>query len=260
MSVTIPIIGDSRSESAASAWRAFDCIYCITLADRIDRRRQAEAEFGRVGLAGKVQFHVAQRHPTCSERGIFESHIACLRAGLAAGGAGGSRIVVFEDDIIFRRFSTRKLERAVDFLEACDDWRLLFFGCFAFSSRPTRFDSVLKIKYRCTAHGYVVSRAAAEELIATPWTGVPYDMVLRDVARDRAFAIYPAFAYQSGASTDNRNLLRLDRRRRLIGGMQRLQRWNEFSSRRIVPLVVIHVVIALLLVLLLLWHYGALGR
>jgi GR25 family glycosyltransferase involved in LPS biosynthesis len=248
------------SDAQPTPWRAFPVIYCITLSDRPDRRRQAEAEFQRVGLDAHVEFHVAQRHPTDSEQGIYESHLACLRAGLAAGGAGASRIVVFEDDIIFRHYSAYRLAQAAKFMDSTPDWRLFFFGCFVDSSRPTQFDSVLKIRYRCTAHGYVINRRAAESLVALPWRGTAFDMVLRDICGDGAYTVYPAFAYQSGASTDNSNLRRLDRTRRLIGGMQRLQRWNEFSTRRLIPLIVIHVIIAMLLILLALRHYGVLGR
>ena len=238
---------------ASDPWLAFDRIYCISLAERTDRYQAAKEQFRRVGLGDRVEFHIVNKHPTDTERGIFESHIACLRAGLDAG---AKRIAVFEDDILFHRFSARRLQQAASFMRGNPDWRLFFFGCFVNSSRKTSFPSVVKVRYRSTSHGYVVSQNMAAELVATEWRGVPYDVVLRDIGKDQVYAIYPAFAFQSGASTDNEKLVQLDRFRRLIGGMRRLQRWNEFSSRRLVPLIVAHVVIALLLILLVAHHYA----
>jgi GR25 family glycosyltransferase involved in LPS biosynthesis len=310
------------NSDSTDPWAAFDRIYCISLAGRNDRREQARAEFHRVGLGDRVEFKIVEKHPTNSEQGIFESHLQCLRDGLAAG---AKRIVVFEDDVVFRRFSPARLQDAVKFLESTADWRFFFLGCFVSSSRKTSCASVLKVRYRCLAHAYAVNRHVAEELVglrseiggvfstpspctqgegrgggslrvneigdlspvanshphpnpppeyrergqeiawqtisaATLWRGVPYDMLLKEKCGDGAYAIYPAIAFQSNAATDNDNLRSLDRTRRLLGGLGRLQRWNEFSHRRFVPLVVAHAIIVILLVLLVLHYYRVTGR
>ena len=234
-------------------WQAFDRIYCISLAQRPDRYQSARCQFQRVGLADRVEFVIVDKHPTDSERGIFESHLACLRAGLAAH---ANRIVVFEDDILIRRFSPQRLRRAAHFMDCNPDWRLFFFGCFVNSSRKTPFPSVVKVSYRCTAHGYVVCREFAEKLVNIPWQGIPYDNLLRATAGDRVYAIYPAFAFQNASSTDNDNLRGVDRARRIFGGFRLLQQWNEFSARRIVPIIAAHVVLLLLIILIALLHRG----
>jgi GR25 family glycosyltransferase involved in LPS biosynthesis len=128
------------------AWGAFDRVYCISLKDRTDRREAAKREFARVGLLDRVEFVIVDRHPTDSEQGIFESHMSCVRAGLAAG---AQRILIFEDDVVFRRFSPTVLARAVDFMKSNGDWGLFSLGCFVNSSKKTSFRSVLRMRYRC---------------------------------------------------------------------------------------------------------------
>lgn len=237
----------------ADPWSSFERIYCISLAQRPDRYKSAAAEFARIGLEGRVEFVIVDKHLTNTEQGIFESHLACLRAGLAAG---AEKIVVFEDDVVFTRFSPERLRRAAAFMDAEPNWRLFFFGCFVNSSKKTAYPSVVKIGYRCLAHGYVVSRQFAQQLVATPYRGISYDDHLRSMGDDGVYAIYPAFAYQSAASTDNDKLKRVDRNRRLVGGLRRLQHWNEFSTRRIVPIIAIHAaIIAAILFLLIARHH-----
>ena len=236
---------------------AFDRIYCISLTNRPDRCQTARAEFQRVGLGDLVEVTLVDKHPSNSEWGIFESHMACLRAGLAAG---AERILIFEDDILFSRFSPERLRRAVRFMESNNDWQLFFFGCFVNSSRKTRFRSVVKVCFRCCAHGYVVSRQFAQKLVEIPWQNVPYDDLLRSLDADGVYAIYPGFAFQSASATDNDNLRGVDRARRLFGGLQRLQQWNEFSTRRFVPLIVGHIVVIFIVAMILLHHHGSLWR
>ena len=248
LSTLHPQPGRQKSAASTNPWDSFPRIYCISLAQRPDRLQSAKTQFARIGLADKVEYIIVDKHPTDSEHGIFESHIACLRAGLAAG---ADKIVVFEDDVVFDRFSAHRLASAAAFMDADTDWRLFFFGCFVNSSRKTAYRSVVKIAYRCLAHGYVISRKFAQQLVEVPYNGISYDDHLRSLGNDGVYAIYPAFAFQSGASTDNDALKRVDRNRRLGGGLRKLQHWNEFANRRLVPLIAAHVVIAIALLLFL---------
>jgi len=237
----------------ARHWRALDRIYCISLSNRPDRIQHARLQFQRVGLANLVEFVVVDKHPTNSELGIFQSHMGCLRAGLDAG---AQQIAIFEDDILFKRFSPDRLKRALRFMESGEDWQLLFFGCFVNSSRKTDYRSVVKVTFRCCAHGYVINRPFAEQVVAMPWQNVPYDDMIRSLKPRNVYAVYPAFAYQSNSATDNDNRLGVDRARRIFGGLHRLQHWNEFSTRRMIPLILAHVALFFILVLILLLHYG----
>jgi len=234
---------------SGTGWEAFDRIYCITLADRLDRRQSARSEFARVGLASRVEFIVVERHPTDSEQGIFDSHMRCLREGLAAGAC---TIVVFEDDILFANFSFETLSDSVVFMKSDVEWDLFFLGCFVKSCRKTQFRSVVRIRYQCAAHAYVISRRFAEILITRPWQGIAYDDVIRSISSPHIYTAYPAFAFQNDSSSDNFRMTSIDRNRRLLGGMRRLQRWNEFSHRHAIALVMLHVAVILLIILLLL--------
>ena len=82
-------------------WEFFDKIYCISLTERPDRRREARHQFASVGLSARVEYHIVDKHPTDPEQGVYESHIDCLKKGLSNG---ARRILIFEDDIRFDRF------------------------------------------------------------------------------------------------------------------------------------------------------------
>jgi glycosyl transferase, family 25 len=242
-------------------WGFFDRIYCISLSQRHDRRAQAQAQFRRVGLAERVEFLIVEKHATDTEQGIFDSHLQCMRRGLDAG---ASTILIFEDDVLFERFSPPVLRRAIQFMKSDADWRLFFFGCFVSASRKTGHESVLKVRYLCTTHAYAVSRSFAQKLVEMPWQGVAYDDTLRDLQGDGYYAAYPALAYQSNARTDNDKMAALDRRRRWLGGMRRLQRWNELNHHRPRLVITAHVLAALTLATLILtmtlMFAGAHGR
>jgi Glycosyltransferase family 25 (LPS biosynthesis protein) len=100
-------------------WSWTDAVYCINLRERSDRRREAEAEFRRVGLLPRVTFFLAER-PTRQEwdafcaagRGPSDGRVAltagslgCWRSHRAvlehARRLGHQRVLVFEDDVRF---------------------------------------------------------------------------------------------------------------------------------------------------------------
>jgi GR25 family glycosyltransferase involved in LPS biosynthesis len=207
-------------------WSFVDRIYCISLKDRADRRSTALAQFAAVGLAGAVEFVVVDKHPSDSEQGIYESHLSCMKRGLAAA---ARRILIFEDDVVFRRFSAPRIKDINTFMRDNGDWQAFFLGCLVNSSRRTDFSSVVRIDYRSLSHAYVVTAAFARDLIANrPWSGVAFDAMLRDVQSSRMYALYPSIAFQSSAASDNDRYLPLDRFRRLCGGLEHIQRCNEF--------------------------------
>ena len=94
-----------------AGWSFFDRAYCISLRKRADRREAVRAEFARVGLV--VEFVMADKAAN-PEQGIYESHLLCLQRGQAAG---AQRILVFEDDVLFRCFSADRLAQMTAFLE-----------------------------------------------------------------------------------------------------------------------------------------------
>jgi len=230
----------------ASHWDYFDKVYCISLDERPDRRVEAQAQFAKVGLGHKVEFVIVPKHPTDCEQGIYESHLSCLAKGIEAG---GERILIFEDDILFHRFSPQALHGCIDFLSAQKQWHMLFLGCMVKGSRRTAYPAVRKIRYRSLTHAYVIHRSFAETLVRHAWQKVPYDDYLRDLEDEQMYAAYPSFVFQSNSRSDNERYLPLDKIRRIFGGLQNLQKRNEFYHRNRWLIFGAHVLAALLILL-----------
>jgi GR25 family glycosyltransferase involved in LPS biosynthesis len=242
-----------ETSSPSQSWSFFDKVYCISLDERTDRREEATKQFSKVGLADRVEFVIVKRHPIDAEQGIYESHMACFRMGIR----GDARtMVIFEDDVVFDRFNPKVLEDCVHFLSTTSSWNIFFFGCLSSGSERTMHDSVLKVRYRCLAHAYVVNRKYAEALLGLPWDHVPYDVLLRSLAGGY-YAACPSFAFQSNARTDNTRNLKTDRLRRLCGGLPRIQKMNEFYHRNRWAIIGVHVFLVLALLFITLRHCSA---
>jgi len=240
-------VGHTTEVSSPSAfWGFFDKAYCISLDEREDRRQEAERQFRSVGLGDRVEFVIVKKHPSDTERGIYDSHLECLRRGIQAG---ARTMLIFEDDIVFERFSSRVLADCVRFLSTQSDWKILFFGCLTSGSRRTANPSVLKVRYRSLAHAYAIQRRFAETLLALPGRQLPFDEVLSGLATEY-FAAYPSFAFQSSARTDNTRLGKLDRLRRICGGLLRIQKMDEFYHRNKWMVIGVHVFLIVILLML----------
>ena len=235
-------------DNFAKCWECFDKIYCISLHERDDRREQAKAQFRAVGLADRVEFVVVRKHPVDCEQGIYESHILCMQKGLRAN---SGNIVIFEDDIIFDRFSPDTLGKCIDFLATDTDWKIMFLGCMVRKSAKTDNNSVLKIRFRSLCHAYVLTREFAETLAKVPWQKIPFDDLVRDIDDDRMYAVYPSFAFQSNSRSDNQRYLPLDRFRRLCGGLRVLQKMNEFYHYNKTLIIGAHILLVLVLIVIL---------
>lgn len=221
----------------ADCWDFFDKIYCISIDQRQDRRQTARQEFSRVGLSDRVEFVIVEKHPRNPEQGIYESHLLCMEKGLAAG---AETILIFEDDILFRGFSEISLGRACSRLKCCSEWDALFIGCFVSRIDRTDTDSLVRVRYSCLAHGYAVNRGFAEHMVRIPWQGIPYDGLLKK-QNNNFFAVHPMVAFQSDSSTDN-HTLQIDRIRRFLGGLRRLQQLNELFHCHKKAIIVGHAV------------------
>ncbi len=235
-------------DNFATYWEYFDKIYCISLDERADRREQAKVQFRAVGLADKVEFVIVKKHPVDCEQGIYESHLLCMEKGIRAH---ADTILIFEDDIIFDRFNPDTIEKCIDFLAANTDWKIMFLGCMVKKSAKTETSSVLKVKFRCACHAYVLTREFAETIVKMPWQKIPFDDMLRDMKDNQVYAVYPSFAFQSNSRSDNQRHLPLDRFRRLCGGLRGLQKMNEFYHYNKTFIIGAHILVVLLLIFIL---------
>lgn len=232
-----------------NGWSFFDRIYCISLEEREDRRQSAMASFLQVGLAGKVEFVIVQRHPFNVEQGMYESHMTCLRKGLEAG---AKKIVVFEDDVFFDRFDAERFKQCTQFLKEHPDWKVLLLGALIRSSRKTTNPFVQIVRYQSLAHAYAINRPYAETVAYQPWQGIIIDTLFRPLT-DHIYAVYPMFAFQKDFSSDNDDKYSsLEHFRRLCGGLERIQKANEFYQRHKFDVIAIHVIILLSLLIILL--------
>jgi hypothetical protein len=232
-----------------NGWNYFDRIYCISLEEREDRRKSAMASFAQVGLAGKVEFVIVKRHPFNVEQGMYESHMTCLRKGLEAG---AERIVVFEDDVIFDRFDAERFRKCTQFLAEHQDWKVLLLGAIIHSSRKTANPLIQKVGYQCLAHAYALNRPYAETVAYQPWQGIVIDTMFQPLT-DHLYAVYPMFAFQSDFSSDNDNKYqRLERFRRMLGGLERIQKATEFYQRHKYGIYTAQVIVILSLLIVLL--------
>lgn len=228
------------------SWNFFDSIYCISLQDRQDRQRNAREQFEKVGLSSRVQFYLTTKDQQNSERGIYESHMRCLLNGIEQN---AQTILIFEDDIVFERFSPVILRNIVEFMDKEDKWNIFFLGCMVDGIQKTEYPSVVKIKYRCSAHAYVVNRPYAEFLVKQPWRNISFDDFLRKTNNDSAFAAYPFFAFQSSSPTDNKATIHLARFRDLCGGIRLIQKANESYHLHKCGIWLAHVIVIIIVIL-----------
>jgi hypothetical protein len=224
-------------EPPASGWDFFDRIYCISLEEREDRRRAARAQFARVGLEDNIEFVIVRRHPSNVEQGIYESHMACLRRGLEAG---ARNIAVFEDDVVFDRFDAGRLERCTRFLAKNPEWQVLLFGALIRSSRKTSEPAVQKVGYQSLAHAYALNRPYAEAIAYRPWDGTVADVIFRPL--QHVYAVNPMFAFQGDMITDNK-YEGLEIFRRMLGGLENIQKANEFFFQNLGAIIIAHLVV-----------------
>jgi hypothetical protein len=238
------LIGDTVKKET-SGWDFFHRIYCISMEEREDRRRAAAASFSKVGLTGKVEFVIVKRHPFDVEQGMYESHMTCLRKGLEAG---AERIAVFEDDIVFDRFDAERFKQCTQFLAENPNWEVLLFGALIRSSRRTTHPCIQKVGYQSLMHAYALNRPYAETIAYQPWQGIIIDTLFRPLT-DHLYAVYPMFAFQSDFASDNDKYPILERFRRLCGGLERIQKANEFYQRHKWGIIAAHIMMLLSLLI-----------
>ncbi len=232
-------------------WAFFDRIYCISIDQRRDRREQVKKQFTGVGLQNRVEFVIVTRHPENREKGIFQSHMRCLKKGLAEG---ADNILIFEDDVFFQNFNAEVLRKACSSLGNPFPWNAFFLGCITGGSRSTDQKALVKIRYRCLSHAYALKRPFAERIARENWNNIPFDTLLRR-HNTEFYAVYPMCAFQGRSRTDNQTAA-IDLVRRLCGGLPFIQRANEFYQNHKGLLSVIHLALLFILggLLLYLWQ------
>jgi GR25 family glycosyltransferase involved in LPS biosynthesis len=238
-----PVNADAAVKNPLSGWDFFDRLYCVSLQEREDRRKSALKEFSKVGLAGRPEFEIGERHPYNIEQGVYESHMMCLRDGLEAG---ARNIVVFEDDVEFDRFDPERLRSCTEFLRQHPKWKVLLLGALIRSSRKTTNPCVQKVRYQSLTHAYALNRHYAETIAYEPWQDIVNDTLFRPLTED-VYALSPMCAFQKNFTSDNYKYPTLVLIRRWLGGLKRIQKAIEFYHRHKFGIYVGHIMVILLL-------------
>lgn len=232
-------------KTVKDGWDYFDRLYCVSLRERDDRRQSAQKEFAKAGLRDKVEFVIVDRLSDDFEKEVYESHMICLRRGLESG---AKNIVVFEDDVEFDGFDSERLMGCVDFLRQNPGWKVLLLGALIRSSQKTTHPFVQKVRYQSLTHAYALNRHYAATLAYVPWSGIVNDTLFRPLTDD-VYAIYPMCAFQKNFTSDNYKYPWLVIIRRLLGGLKRIQKVNEFYQRHKRGVIAVHIVIVVLIVI-----------
>jgi len=160
--------------------------------------------------------------------------------------AGAGRIVVFEDDVLFDRFDAGRFNQCTRFLSAHPDWQVLLLGGLIRSSQKTTDPCVQKVQYQSLAHAYAVNRPYAETLAYASWQGIIIDTLFRPLT-DHIYTAYPMFAFQNNLPSNNDKYRHLKLLRRCCGGLERIQKMNEFYHHHKFGIITAHVLILLVL-------------
>ncbi len=235
--------------TSSQSWTFFDKIYCISIDERHDRREQAKKQFKDVGVGDRVEFVIVKKHPHNREKGIFQSHMFCLRKGLQEN---AKNILIFEDDVFFKGFDHRIMADVSQSLEQNTPWDAFFIGCITDGSRKTPKNNLVKITYRCLSHAYALNQHFAARIIQESWSGIPFDVLLRRYNTD-FYALFPMCAFQGMASSDNQTMA-IDRIRRCFGGLSFIQKANEmYQNHKVLLLLLPFVLLFGFSMLLYLW-------
>lgn len=211
----------------------FDKIYCINLPNSIDRWKQAQDQFEKVGIKNRVEQIWAEppfdglalstlKYPK-GELGVTLSQTKALVHALASS---AKNVLIFEDDVTFEDNAIPLLHRAVNQLPPT--WELLFLGGNPMERMIPYSPELLKISHFLCAHAYAVNRPAMLKLynmIADKLTVLPYDGITSLLASyGNGYVVNPQICWTSDGQSVIRNAFRSYR-----DHIQ--QNWNRFKPQ-----------------------------
>jgi hypothetical protein len=189
-----------------------DAAYCINLAHRLDRRRHAEAQFGKSGIADRVAFFTAidgryiAHPPTMShgQAGCTASHLAVMRTAVESG---HHNVLIFEDDVDLVPQFSAQFAAALARCPAGYDLCYLGITCIAdWGNFLYPLDDLLsRVGHAFGTHAYVVNleRFAMIERALAGMHDVVDDWYARDLHPcSNCYCCTPYLAYQWGSYSD----------------------------------------------------------
>jgi hypothetical protein len=187
-----PISHDSSCDFCSGrrqpATIGIDAAYCISLVEQPARTARAAAHFHAIGLCRQVIFYRPSRAKN-TDHGVWASHRAVAQAALAGG---YRRVLILEDDVVFRRPIADLAPRITRALGAVPpDWWGIYLGHFPFQAYFVapgllRTRSVL-------AHAYIANAPLLDWLASTKPATAEVPMWRRiGVSIDSAMSNLPA--------------------------------------------------------------------
>ncbi len=198
----------TAADSSAFDWSFLDGVYCISLQSRDDRMASAAGEFHRVGLCKHVEFYRPAKHPTSPKKGIWESHRAVAQQARAQG---QSRVLIFEDDVVFSRLLNPRTVLAIRkaLQQLPPEWKGFYLGHWPLSAQFLNWKTFRTISY--CAHAYIASDRLIDWLCEHPYSKKIPRVVIGGKGIDAAFAalsemyaLFPMIALQSGSPGDHK--------------------------------------------------------
>lgn len=149
-------------------WQTIGNIYCINLYEREDRYEHARKQFQGVGLLDRVVFHRVHKHPHCGKKGGFNSFLEVLHLEHSkyADGVIPKPIIIFEDDLIFKKDKLHYLDELASVIQSYtyDEWDTIRLG----HAKPCFVEKITDNIFRGNAlhtHASVYSPRFVERLV-----------------------------------------------------------------------------------------------
>ena len=192
-------------------WRKLaDAFVCISLHERRERRAKTQREFDRVGL--KCQYYLATKHPTNTNKGIFESHQRAIQLALEST-PNAQRIMIMEDDLAFAETAIvkRVLWELIAFVNDSDiTWDHIRLGGIPtwFYQGVPGYEHVYKINFSLCSHAYLITSEFARAVLRKSYiSGLPFDNAINFWSPFRQYICDPMLAYQRDDPSDNVNAI-----------------------------------------------------
>jgi hypothetical protein len=189
-----------------------DAAYCVNLAHRLDRRREAEARFEEAGIADRVAFLTAidgrqiAHSPSMShgQAGCTASHLAVMRT---AAEGGHRNVLIFEDDVDLVPEFAARFAASLTRCPAGYDLCYLGITCVAdWGNFLYPLDDLLsRVGHAFGTHAYVLNleRFAMIERALAGMQEVVDQWYVRDLQpRSNCYCCTPYLAYQWASPSD----------------------------------------------------------
>jgi len=203
----------------------FDEIYCINLERRVDRWKQCQSEFDKIGIANKVIRFKAFDNKENPKKGCYDSHLSVIKLAYERK---LKNVLIFEDDVAFlKRYDDRKLNRAIESLNETE-WEFFYLGGLERRMKPrpkynylrkkwdgdynADFDYIMECKSVGWAHSFAVNSTIFEKIVNdyenNIWDSLVenYDSHLdryyQELLQPKTFACVPTLTTQYNSVSD----------------------------------------------------------